>query len=63
MIDRHVEHGETLLLITSADIQLPDDAMKGLTARSCSFHFHDAGDSMGDCGQKVTIGRKRKVHC
>jgi hypothetical protein len=44
MIDRHVADGETLLLITSADIRLPEDAMKGLTARGCSLHFHDADD-------------------
>lgn len=44
MIERNVGDGEALLLITSADISLPEDTMKGLIDRDCSIHCHDTDD-------------------
>mmetsp|Transcript_32468 Transcript_32468/g.71271 ORF Transcript_32468/g.71271 Transcript_32468/m.71271 type:complete len:641 (+) Transcript_32468:933-2855(+) len=44
LIDRHLDDNGVLLLITTADIQLPDDDMKELTSRGCSVHCHDADD-------------------
>lgn len=45
-IDRHLEESQAMLLITSADIRLPSDFMKALTARGCTVHCHDS-DGIG----------------
>ena len=45
-LERNVGDGETMILITSADIMLPTDFMKSLVNRGCHLHCHDS-DGIG----------------
>lgn len=44
LLERHVADGETLIFVTQAMLELPEDVRRELTKRGCRVHCHDVDD-------------------
>ena len=47
LLERHVGDGETLIFISEAGVELPEDVRRDLTKRGCRVHCHNV-DDMGE---------------
>ena len=44
LLDRHIGEGESLIFISQATIELPEDIYRSLSNRGCRVHCHDVDD-------------------